>query len=105
MVVDAFALTPRLGWALLVTAFGTLCNTQMCRALLYPLLYKQASQIPAVPSKPSNLPSTLLAQISSVSFSLDSPASERFADSMEAEGGGGREDEELSNILSIWNSV
>ena len=51
-----------------------------------------------------NLPSFLLARISSVSLCFDSPASERFvhfADSMEAEGGGGREDEELSDILSI----
>lgn len=49
----AFTLTLRFRWALLVTAFGTLWNTQMCRALLYPLLYRQPSQNPAVPSKHS----------------------------------------------------
>lgn len=40
-------------WAGLVTAFGTLWGAQTWRALLYPLLHRQPSQNPAVPSKPS----------------------------------------------------
>lgn len=51
-----------------------------------------------------DFPSSLLAQTSPASFSFDLPYCERFvhfADSMEVEDGGGREDKELGDILSI----
>lgn len=93
-----------LGWAGLVTAFGRLRDAQMWRALLYPLLHRQPSQNPAVPSKPSK-PSQFAALTDLICLlPEDLPAWERFvhfADSVGAEGGGGREDEELGDILSI----
>lgn len=69
----------------------------MWRALLYPLLHGQPSQNPAAkPSKPSRF-----AALTDLICLLPSERFVHFADSMGAEGGGGREDEELGDILSI----
>lgn len=72
-------------------------------ALLYPLLHRQPSQKPAVPSKPSKAPQ-FAARTDLICLLLFGSAClgfVRFADSVGAEGGGGREDEELGDIPSI----